>query len=170
MAFGLTLLDFGERLFGTWWVVPPWLRLTSALIGFTAAQFLAYSDLHNMRLTEKMELLHKIEELSTRRYTQAQLDLVNSKIKGLEGIALKVVRFLLQNGTTDHVSLERQMQLPADVLNAALRSLSERMLITGNTEPNTGRMTWDVNEKFRPMLEELLFTEKEGTSSLPQLI
>ena len=46
MAFGLTLLDFGERLFGTWWVVPPWLRLTSALIGFTAAQFLAYSDLH----------------------------------------------------------------------------------------------------------------------------
>ena len=83
---------------------------------------------------------------------------------------MKVVRFLLHNGTTDHVSLERQMQLPADVLNAALRSLSERMLITGNTEPNTGRMTWNVNEKFRPMLEELLFTEKEGTSSLPQLI
>jgi len=74
VGLGLVLLDFAERALGTWWVVPKWLRLTSAAIGFTAAQFLAYSDLHRARLSEKKELLREIEELSTRPYDQAQLE------------------------------------------------------------------------------------------------
>jgi hypothetical protein len=132
-------VDLLERAFGKWWVFSVWWRLTTFAIGVMVAQFLAYSDLHRARLNEREELRRKIKELSTKAYDQAQLDLVQDKVSGLDQNALDILRFLLQHGRTDHNSIERQMRVPRDILNAALRILRERMLATDSMELNTGR-------------------------------
>lgn len=44
VRLGLTGVDFVERIFGTWFVFPLWLRLTGGIVGLTVAQYLAYRD------------------------------------------------------------------------------------------------------------------------------
>lgn len=45
VGLGLTLLDFAERLLGTWWIIPPMLRLGVGTACAAIAQYLAYRDL-----------------------------------------------------------------------------------------------------------------------------
>lgn len=44
IVLGLTVVDFVERIFGTWFVFPLWLRLTIGISGLIVAQYLAYRD------------------------------------------------------------------------------------------------------------------------------
>jgi hypothetical protein len=41
----LTILDGVERIFGAWYLPPRWAKITTAVIGLTVAQYLAYRDL-----------------------------------------------------------------------------------------------------------------------------
>lgn len=44
-GLGLTILDGVERLLGTWYLLPTWVKIGSAVVGLAAAQYLAYRDL-----------------------------------------------------------------------------------------------------------------------------
>ena len=57
-GIALGWVDVFERMFGTWWIFPAWLRLSTATLGLIVAQFLAYRDLYG-------EGAAKIEELET---------------------------------------------------------------------------------------------------------
>lgn len=43
-SLGLTVVDFVERIFGTWFVFPLWLKLATGISGLIVAQYLAYRD------------------------------------------------------------------------------------------------------------------------------
>lgn len=49
-------VDVFERIFGTWWIFPTWLRLAAGTLGLGAAQFLAYRDLDRQRAAKIKEL------------------------------------------------------------------------------------------------------------------
>jgi hypothetical protein len=57
-GLALTLVDVFERVFGTWWIFPVWVRVTSIMLGLVVAQFLAYRDL-------EVERAGKVKDLET---------------------------------------------------------------------------------------------------------
>jgi hypothetical protein len=66
-GIALGWVDVFERVFGTWWVFPVWVRLTTGVLGLIVAQFLAYRDLEAERAWKIKELETALETLSERR-------------------------------------------------------------------------------------------------------
>jgi len=60
-------VDVFERVFGTWWVFPVWVRLTTGVLGLIVAQFLAYRDLDVERAGKIKEFETALQKLSERQ-------------------------------------------------------------------------------------------------------
>ena len=75
ISLGLTVVDFVERIFGTWFVFPLWFRLTIGISGLVVAQFLAYRDFvkaRYVRMTDE-QIDAKVEN-DNLRYANTQLE------------------------------------------------------------------------------------------------
>ncbi len=57
-GIALGWVDLFERAFGTWWLFPVWVRVTTTMLGLVVAQFLAYRDL-------EVERAGKVRDLET---------------------------------------------------------------------------------------------------------
>lgn len=66
-GIALGWVDVFERIFGTWWIFPTWLRLTTGTIGLVVAQFLAYRDLDRERAAKIHELETALKESAERQ-------------------------------------------------------------------------------------------------------
>jgi hypothetical protein len=177
---GLVLagVDGYERFRSTWLKFPESWSVIAALTILALAQFLAYRDSHLAHLShlktlqdekdrenenrqaEKAALRQEIEKLKVKPYDRAQLELVEGKLRGLEPLALNVLKFLVQNGQTGRDSMDRALSF-GNLMDGAVASLSSRLLIIPEDKPNIGRSNvttfWRVNEQFEPVLRVVMF-------------
>jgi hypothetical protein len=63
VGLGLTIMDFIERIFATWFQPPSWTRITTAIASFIVAQYLAYRRLR-LAIGGGAERRVKIEKLA----------------------------------------------------------------------------------------------------------
>jgi len=128
----LTVMDFVERIFGTWFVFPLWLRLTIGIAALILAQYLAYRDFVKARyqritkeqINSKLEndnlrhgvaqLEEEIDRLTTENtklkikpYDEAQRQTVQSKLRTYSATERDLLRFLLQRGETDGQTIRK---------------------------------------------------------------
>lgn len=126
VTLGLTVVDFVERIFGTWFIPPLWLKVAIGIGGLVVAQYLAYRDFAKAkyeRMTDEQislktdndslrygvtQLEEQIDRLTaentklkTRPYDEAQQQTVQSKLKTYSDTERDLLRFLLQRGETD---------------------------------------------------------------------
>jgi hypothetical protein len=175
----LGVVDLVERSRATWYLFPEWLVVTTAVAILASAQFLAYRDLHHAHLkeldaledekerqsekhtAEEATLHREIETLKVRPFDKALAELVRDKLRGLDPIALDVLRFLVQHGPTDRDSMDRQLSCAQPAVNGAVANLGQRLLILHEERPNIGISRtvtlWRVNETFDQVLRDLLF-------------
>ena len=73
-GIALGWVDVFERTFGTWWLFPLWVRVTTTMLGLVVAQFLAYRDLENERARKIRELETALETTTTEDGPQVILD------------------------------------------------------------------------------------------------
>jgi hypothetical protein len=66
-GIALGWVDLFERVFGTWWIFPVWVRLTTGVFGLIVAQFLAYRDLDVERARKIKEFETALQDLSESR-------------------------------------------------------------------------------------------------------
>ncbi len=64
VGLGLTIMDFVERIFATWFQPPSWARIATAITGFTIAQYLAYRRLR-LAIAGEADQQAKAEKLAT---------------------------------------------------------------------------------------------------------
>ena len=69
-GIALGWVDVLERLFGTWWIFPVWVRVTTTTLGLVVAQFLAYRDLAVERAGRVKGLETSLETLVARLRTE----------------------------------------------------------------------------------------------------
>lgn len=75
ISLGLTVVDFVERIFGTWFVFPLWLKVTVGVSGLIVAQYLAYRDFVNARYKRVTdEQIDAITDNDNLRYANTQLE------------------------------------------------------------------------------------------------
>ncbi len=192
ISLGLTGVDFVERIFGTWFVFPLWLRLTIGITGLIVAQYLAYRDFVKAkyeRVTEEQisakiendNLRHGVTQLEKeinrltaentklriRPYDEAQRQTVQSKLKTYSDTERDLLRFLLQRGETDGQTIYKVSQ---DGNEFAARALS-RLKLDGflrrrdSTENFNLQGYWQVNPIFADLLRDLLYPREESQAT-----
>jgi hypothetical protein len=161
VGVALGWLDLVERIFGTWWVIRPWVRLATAALGLATAQFLAYRDLHQAHLQRVADQQKEIDALKVKPYDRAKAELVGEKVRGLDAHQLELLRFLLQHGATERGEIFRLLLWPENVFNGALQNLRQRMLIVYEERLNVGRaganIFWLANPAFEQVLRDKMF-------------
>jgi len=154
-------LDLVERIFGTWWIFKPWMRLTTIALGLGVAQFLAYRDLHLVHLRTVADLQKEIDALKVKPFDRQLAELVGQKVRGLDANHLELLRFLLQHGPTERGEMGRRLAWPEAVFNGALQNLKERSLILYEQRLNVGQrgadIFWMANPAFEAVLRDEMF-------------
>jgi hypothetical protein len=191
IGLGLTGVDFVERMFGTWFVFPLWLRLAVGIAGLIVAQYLAYRDFVKAkyeRLTDE-QMNTKIEndslrygvaqleeeikrltaentKLKIKPYDQVQRHTVQSKLKTYSDVERDLLRFLLQRGETVGALIYQHSQVGDAQCTQALEKLTREGLLMVRTDMSQPLIEqprfWRINPIFEPVLNDLLFPREEA--------
>jgi hypothetical protein len=198
VGLGLTWLDLGERVLGTWFTPPPWAKLTAAAIGLFLAQYLSYRDAARTKIalaTEdeinaKLEadalrqgvgqLEQQIEHLKSENaklrikpYDQAQRQTVQDKLRIYSDTERDLLRLLLQRGETEGSLIYKASQDGTEFCSRALERLgTDGMVLMREdmSQPNVLRPRhYRVNPNYDNVLRDLLYPRQE-TQATPRFI
>lgn len=189
IGLGLTGVDFVERIFGTWFVFPWWLRLTIGTAGLIVAQYLAYRDfikakqermtaeqidahldIENLRhgvsqLEEEIDRLRaENAKLKIRPYDEAQRETVQGKLKTYSDTERDLLRFLLQRGETDGRNIYNASQVGNELSGKTLERLRQEGLLRRRDSTENANLLgyWQINSNFADLLRDLLFPREEA--------
>jgi len=193
-GLGLTGVDFVERIFGTWFVFPLWLRLAIGIAGLIVAQYLAYRDFVKARyervtedqINAKIEndnLRHGITQLEVainrltaentklkvRPYDEARRQTVQSKLKTYSDTERDLLRFLLQRGETVGALIYQHSQIGDAFCTQALERLTRDGLLLVRTDMSQPLIEqprfWRINPIFESLLNDLLYPREESQAT-----
>jgi hypothetical protein len=198
VGLGLTLLDFGERLLGTWWIIPPAVWLAVGVTCSVVAQYLAYRDLRKAsdeRLSEREINLHVVNEglrhgvaelegeigqlraenakLKVKPYDEAQRQTIDSKLKTYSDTERDLLRFLMQRGETEGSFIYKASQDGHDICGRALERLGVDGMVQMREDMSQANVWrpryYRVNPIFDAVLRDALYP-RTGTQAAPRFV
>jgi hypothetical protein len=198
VGLGLTLLDFIERIFSTWWTFPLSVRVTAAIGGVMVAQYLAYRDFRRAsdeRISQREISLHVESEglrhgvaelegeighlqaenakLKVKPYDEAQRQTIDGKLKTYSDTERDLLRFLMQRGETEGSVIYKASQDGHDICSRVLERLGVDGMVQMREDMSQANVWrpryYRVNPIFDCVLRDALYP-RTGTQAAPRFI
>ena len=191
VGLGLTLLDFAERLLGTWWIIPRPAWVVIGVVCLAVAQYLTYRDLRkaNDKHISDQEISLRVEndglrqgvpqlerkiarleeenaKLRVKPYDEAQRQHVHDKLNSYSDSERDLLRFLIQRGETEGSLIYRACQEGRDSCDRALQRLAVDGMILLEVDAARSHFVavrcYRINPTFEDALRDLLYPRAEA--------
>lgn len=148
--------------------VPGWSRVFLLLLSGTciiAASFRVYQRTYT-RLTGRITTLEsEVQQLRTRPYDSAQLNLVRTLLIKLGTDERDLLRYLVQFGEQEHIKLALECGIPEHQFGQIFDKVARTNLLSRDERPRPGRSSttlhFRVNPQFEGVLRDELFPRQE---------